>query len=436
MINRIDNLQPLIQSDYQKLVDKESKNIIEVDFKDKVNINSINIPLIGLSKTDVNIDNLPDFSKTPLGIGIAVKTTNSSFSVKKGSLYLNNTNQKITEIDGNNFKVSLKNDSFELFKDGNFIGKFKGKLLIKPDTNITDNFVKINNRAYRGEIEIIISPTTPSTFNVINLVTMEDYLKGVVPAESSASWDIEALKAQAIAARTYAVSNWRKQYSEGFDLTATVSDQVYKGVEVEDERTNLAVKETAGKVITYNDKPINALFFACSGGKTDSALEVWGIDLPYIKPVQDFDYNAPKYRWTQKLSSESIRKNLEKLNINVGQIKEIIPQTFTSVGRIKTIKIVGTNGEAILNGNQFRLSNGLNSTFFTVESSVSLSRFIMNKILNKTDDLPTHFIFKGRGWGHGLGMSQWGAKEMAHQGYDHEKILKHYYTGVDLTVLY
>lgn len=380
------------------------------------------------------IKNLPDFSKTLFKIGLVVDQKQADFNMQNGKLFIETSEgkQEIANLENLKFIVKNENNSLAVYKDNKLIGNYQGKLIVDPAPDIP---VIINGKKYRGGMEIITNPFNPNTLNVINTVMLEDYLKGVVPAESSSTWPQESLKAQAIAARTYAIANWRKQYASGFDLTATTADQVYKGMDVETPSTNKAVEDTKAKVIFYNEKPINALFHACSGGHTDSSREVWGLDLPYIQGVPDFDQSAPKYKWTKSFTNSSIQNALKQLGIQIGDVKEITPKTFTEFGRVKEIEFIGTNGTTLVNSNKFRFALGLNSTLWTVQPSDD-KKISFNKWLQPLVRIPKSFIFNGSGWGHGLGMSQWGARQMALDGKTAEEILKHYYTGVEVNHLF
>ncbi len=156
-------------------------------------------------------------------------------------------------------------------------------LIITPGVN---GFVSTKEKWYRGNL---IIKKTDEGLTIINDVGLEDYLLGVVPSEMPASWDIEALKAQAIAARSYTLANLGKRIFFGYDLKDTAEDQVYNGASAEKEKTNKAVLETKGKVLVYNGKIINASYCASAGGKTRLASEVWNRELPYIHSVPSYD---------------------------------------------------------------------------------------------------------------------------------------------------
>ena len=149
-----------------------------------------------------------------------------------------------------------------------------------------NSYICIKQKWYRGTIHII---NNDGDLTVINDVGIEDYVKGVTPAEMPSSWNIEALKAQAIAVRSYAIANLGKHAKEGFDLVDTVQDQVYNGVMAETPSTNQAVEETEGLVLTYDNKIISTMYSASAGGQTKSALEAWGNDIPYLQSVKSYD---------------------------------------------------------------------------------------------------------------------------------------------------
>ena len=162
-------------------------------------------------------------------------------------------------------------------------------VVIKP-VNPNEN-VYTKGKWYRGILRI---QNKDGLLTVINDVCLENYLQSVVPSEMPSSWNIEALKAQAIAARTYAVANMGKHNQEGFDLVDTYMDQVYEGIKTETENTNLAVLQTTGLIMIYDKKPISAMYSACAGGMTVSALSAFGQDVPYLQSVVSYDDNINK----------------------------------------------------------------------------------------------------------------------------------------------
>ncbi|MFN8674240.1 MAG: SpoIID/LytB domain-containing protein [Candidatus Sericytochromatia bacterium] len=379
-------------------------------------------------KTERTLEELPDFTKTPLRIGIVVAQKQANFTIPNGNVFIE-TKEGKKEIGSFNdlTTITVKNENNKIAvydEKGKALGIFDEGTL-KVENNISP--IAINGKKYRGDLNVVLNPADNATLNIVNNVMVEDYLRGVVPSESSASWPIESLKAQTLAARTYAISNWNRRESLGFDLMATTSDQVYNGMAVEHPATDQAIKETTGEIMLYNGKPINALFFSCSGGYTDSAKEVWKEpNMPYIQPVPDFDQKAPRYKWTQTFNNSDIQKGLTKLGVDAGNVKNIEIIEKTEHNRATKLRITGSKGTFEVDGNKFRLAVGLNSTFFTIKKSSSLTKKLL------TTENPTSFVFNGGGWGHGLGMSQWGARQMAEDGKNYNEIVKHYYTGITL----
>lgn len=407
-----------------------SKDIVLINKKQQNNPFENNTELLLDEKENLTlksrpaIEKLPDFTKTPLKIGIVVAQKQGKLTIPNGVLYVESKTGKQEIGNFENTTVTIKNENNKLSlydESGKVLGIYEGTL--KLDGNLSP--VAINGKKYRGAVEIFTNPADETTLNIVNDVMVEDYLKGVVPAESSASWPEESLKAQTLAARTYAIANWKRRDSLGFDLMATTSDQVYNGVSVEQASTNKAIKETEGQVIQFNSKPINALFFSCSGGYTDSAKEVWKEEnMPYIQPAVDYDQKAPKFKWTQLFTNNDVQKALSKMKVDSGKIQSIEIVEKTEHNRATKLKIIGGNGEFFVDANKFRLAVGLNSTFFTIKEERSMSKKLF-RVSN-----PAAFSFSGGGWGHGLGMSQWGAKQMATDGKTYDEIIKHYYSGV------
>ncbi len=181
---------------------------------------------------------------------------------------------------GKNFAIRINKKSYKLETD--FI------IVRSPEPR---NFMGTKKRWYRGDINIY---NVDKKLVVINKVPLEDYLLGVVPSEMPYRWNIEAHKAQAIVARSYAIANLGKRGSHGYDLKDNAQDQVYKGVSAEKPQTSLAVQQTRNIVLTYNNKVIPAYYHASSGGKTKDASEVWVKNLPYIHAVNGYDSGVKK----------------------------------------------------------------------------------------------------------------------------------------------
>ena len=284
-----------------------------------------------------------------------------------------------------------------------------------------DDFLRIDGEKYRGQV--MIRKDEKGRFNIINEVNIDDYLYGVLPHEISPAWPLEALKAQAVASRTLALYRKRRERAKDYGLDATVFTQVYRGVEGEDQRTNQAVNETRGKVLTYKGKVINSVFHATCGGRTEEVRNVWpGSEEPYLKSIScTFCKGSPYYEWEERIKERDLRSILEEKGLDLSRIKEIELTEKSPSGRAVKIAIKQRRKTQFLRANNFRLFAGpelIRSTLFTV-----------SKEKNK-------FVFKGHGWGHGVGMCQWGVKGMAEKGKDYKEILKHYYTGVKIEKVY
>lgn len=266
----------------------------------------------------------------------------------------------------------------------------------------------VGDKRYAGKIKVAFSDDLIFAVNVIGI---EDYLTSVVGSEMPYKWPLEALKAQAIASRTYALM---KKGNASYDIDSTKMDQVYNGLESRTNKTRKAVNKTRSIVIVYENKLINALFHSSSGGMTENSEDVWDNAFPYLISVKDFDKDNPQLNW-KKLYSE---KDLINLFPEIGGIQKMQILSLSDTGRIKEIKVYGKYGSKVMKGKEFRQQLDLKSTLF---------RFKFIKRNNKEV-----LMIKGIGSGHGVGMSQWGAKFMARKGYKANEILEHYYSGVEV----
>ena len=234
-------------------------------------------------------------------------------------------------------------------------------------------------------------------------------------AKEIPSWALDALKAQAVAARTYAVSHLGQFASLGYDLKASVQSQAYNGASVEKPSTDQAVEETRGQILTYHGQPIEAFYSDSAGGCTEACLDAWGHDIPYLQSVVDFDQESPRYFWDLAIPSDRVTKALAKLGVSIGDLQDLQVTQRSATGRVKHVNLIGSAGSADVSGEKLRFAFGLRSTYFNVARQPDGT-----------------LAFAGRGWGHGVGMSQWGAKAMADMGYPYDQILAHYYPTTEL----
>ena len=255
-------------------------------------------------------------------------------------------------------------------------------------------------------------------FSVINRVDLEEYVKGVVPAEVSSTWHPEMLKAQAVAARTYALYQQMLSATREYDVAATVQDQVYRGKQGIDVGILRAVEDTRGLVVTYQDAPIYAAFSSTAAGLTEDAMNVWSKEYPYLKGVEcPFDLASPYYQWKSSFKIDTLEQNLRQQGFSVGTIATMTPLSFSRGGRVATLRVLHSGGELILRGEELRKAVGytiIPSTQFAIES------------------IGRDVVLSGFGAGHAVGMCQWGAKELAELGYPFSTILRYYYPGTEL----
>ncbi len=367
--------------------------------------------------------------------------------------------------------------------------------------------LKFNGRTYRGSFLIT------QRAGLLNIVNLEQYLYGVLPAEVGASWHMEALKAQAISARTYVLKQSMNRSDKGYDVVDTDADQVYKGVGIETAKTNQAVSNTAGQVLVFGNELAYTYFHSDSGGHTANALDVWGSHQPYLVGVPEVvNYESPASTWSAKFTNSKIQTAIKKITgADLGTITELQVSEVDEGGRAVTITAVGKNGIRTVKASQFRLNldpRTLKSTMFTpsggafnvnnqttpsglvssqkkisipnsgltLEEEKQIAKMTADGVFTTTEliDMLTNpnkkknyyqtglgrspqeqqqtsqptkpkskygysieksgsdFVFYGRGWGHGVGLCQWGAMAMADNGYTAEQILTHYYPGTDI----
>ena len=286
------------------------------------------------------------------------------------------------------------------------LGNWQGsQLWIDPSQN---GNVWIGNAWYRGRVLLV---PRNGGLTAINYVDLEEYLYSVLGAEMDGGWPQEALKSQAVAARTYAL--YKRQRSNGiFDVGDDQTWQVYKGLITESAGTRSAVSATRGQVLIYNGQAILAAFHSSSGGHTENVEDVWNEPLPYLRGVPDFDQGTPVFEWTKTFSQADLSKRIS----GVGNITAMTPQRTSAYGSILTMKVVGDKGVRVISGEDIAAALGLRSTRFQVNRKSGT----------------TSFQVTGRGFGHGVGLSQWGAYNLARAGYNYQQILAHYYRNTNL----
>lgn len=344
------------------------------------------------------------------------------------------------------------------------MGKFDGsgipKISLQPQNG---NFIICDGKPYRGYI--YLERRENGELLLINYVGTDDYVSSVLGKEMSYSWPIEALKAQAVCARNFVLCRGNVHKGYGFDVCATTHCQVYGGVESEHENTRRAVNETKGVLAKYNGQVVALYFFATSGGKTESVENVWGSPYGYLKAVDDSYENADKaskYKWSVKLTREEIEQKLIAAGVNIGTLKKITTDKVTDSGRVTQMTFHGSEGTHSVKLEKCRTILGLYSQKFVVmpDGGISivttsgnanapiyalsskgvgsiagysaLSEGGVLKSINAASDGAPSYSINGGGYGHGVGMSQWGARGMAENGFTYDQILRHYFTGIEL----
>lgn len=361
---------------------------------------------------------------------------------------------------------------------------------VGSDSNVLEN---ISSKAeYRGIIEV--QRNNSNMLRAINIVMLEEYLYSVVPSEMPSSWEIEALKAQTVAARNYVLTN-KSHVDDGYDVCDTTHTQVYRGYISETERTTNAVNQTRGKIAYYNEKPINAYFFSSSGGSTANSEDVWVAEVPYLRGVDD-SFDTTGKVWTRSFLQSDLTIASIDAGYSVGNIVSAEITETDDFGRVTKLTFIGTKGSFTIEKDKIRtffadLDYSLESTNFEITSNISETTvnkvhnnaFIINKdnqvfeldfnnvvveSYNESNELNSNSIhildadnnleiieketidfndgtnnntinqndgvleLSGKGWGHGIGLSQHGANGMAKAGYTFEEILKHYYTDIEI----
>lgn len=271
----------------------------------------------------------------------------------------------------------------------------------------------IDGSTYSGEIEIWKGS---EGYFLINVVQLEDYVKGVVASEVGINWPEEALKAQAVLARTYAVAHIiRNRTNNFYDVTSSVFHQVYR----EDEGTEeveKAVKDTRGQILIYQGEPIMAFYHACSVGKTEDPKEVFGREYPYLKPVEVPSTPSPYTLWEKKISFDVLKKALL-----MDKISEVKIVSYTNTGRVKEIEFSDGKNKKLVKATDLR----------RLLHWTALPSTMIKSIKVEEDGV----VFEGNGYGHGVGMCQWCAFQMAQEGKNYKEILQYFYPGTEITTI-
>jgi len=346
-------------------------------------------------------------------------------------------------VDSNADRVELSSKDpyrFEMLESGGLLHYGKGTSIIMADRNeriirIGDRWTKlpgfrvtgsvtpisVAKNEYRGDVYFV--QNAEGGLSVINEVDIEEYLRGVLPSEVWASWPLEMLKAQAVVSRTYTVFKAISHAEKDFDMTNGVMHQVYGGQDKETKATDAAVRLTHGEILTYRGQVFPAYFHSTCGGSTTHPEYQWDVAPHPALRTQVCSYceTSKHYKWKRLLSLKEIEHSLRKAGHKIGYIRDISPQVLDASGRPRQIMIVHSEGQLFLRANDFRLAVGPQKVKSLRDMRVTIIR--------------DQVLFTGKGWGHGVGMCQYGAKEMVKEARTYKDILEFYYPGAEITKL-
>lgn len=379
-------------------------------------------------------------------------------------------------------KVGPTASSITLSSDGGIMrnGSLVGNNFVATASNVSESdvfssslgYVNIGGKPYRGQVRFVKSG---SALKSVNIVDVDDYIRGVLPKEIGTTTPIEALKTQAVISRSFAYANWNKFEKYGYNLDDSSASQAYAGMSVESPMTDRAVAETRGQILYYKGDVANTIFHATSGGETEAIEDVWGGNpYPYLIAIKDpQSVNTRHATWTAILSSGDIQRAFP----SVGRPTALEVLERSSTGRIKSMAVVGTAGREVVTGNQFRMKLGsikIKSANFgtnkiartsekplTVMTSKGVKPYANERIITAkgirtgnadsiirangqskavgqvssfSDVMPISgsITLNGIGYGHGVGLSQYGAINMAKSGMNYRQILSFYYPGTEL----
>ncbi len=308
------------------------------------------------------------------------------------SLSIAEPTMRVLLVDGKNAKIPRKDEQVEK------IGTARGEVIL-------------SGLKYFGNIEVWKGE---GGLYIINEISLEDYVKGVVAAEEGSKWDLEALKAQAVAARTYALYQRLNNVTSKmrYDLTSTVLHQAFKGNDIPASIVK-AVDETKGEVLMYKGSLIIAYYHSTSGGVTEDPAAVFGKSYPYLKSMETNCELSPYFMWEKRIPAADIEKAM-----NVSGLKDIIIDSYTVSNRVKIFRLVTEKGEVEVSGPEFRKDIGWDELPSTLITDITRDG--------------TTYIIEGRRYGHGVGMCQWSALEMAKEGKNYREILSTFYPGTTI----
>jgi len=329
-------------------------------------------------------------------------------------------NYVIKEANGRQLFQGSQLTNMEVRRDGAFlvlgIQRFETPFIRIESKQGT---IKINQNSYAESIAVLRGAN--GLLQVVNEISLERYLKGVLPKEAIAAWPAETLKAQAVASRTFALFKMLERQDEVYDVSADVTSQVYGGEDAQDERTNAAVDATRGLILTYNNKIFPAFFHSNSGGYTTTADSIWDVEShPSLKGVEStLSLKEANGAWHGDFTLPQIEQKLKAYGIKVNGLQRVkmIDKDFS--GRYRYVLLYDSAGKLKMRSSEFRMAMDP----FKFKSTLITSIYENGNTLT----------FRGLGWGHGVGLCQYGSKKLGSLGYTYEQILKYYYPLSNIT---
>lgn len=447
--SRIFGSRPEIQADVQRFVSQHQAIVMAVE-ESKGQVRE--------SLLHTRVDQIPGSADAPL-IRVGLLEQASSVTFSAGSAFRIGSTEQVfpagrweVALDGGRPKLTgASGDAVFLADVERFTLTDPSATFIVYDLNAGQGYfwARREDRQVRGELEVL---NRPNGLTLVNELDVESYLVAVVPSEVYASMHPETLKAQAIAARTYALRSLGRYRSRGFDVLGSVASTEYKGVEREHPATTQAVIDTQGQVLTYRGRLADTVYSSNAGGYTVSGQVVWGGEVPYLVPRPEWgpDEAAPRFplapktlenwlkyvpdvyssrsdrtiqstfRWVYRVPVTEIEARVNAV-ASIGRIVDVIVGERSIGGYVSRVTIVGTEGQYEVRGDRIRsMLGGLKSNVFKIEKLPAMG------------DLPASFMFFGAGFGHGVGLSQFGAAGMAEEGINAYDILAHYYPGTEI----
>lgn len=415
-----------------------------------------------------------------LTINIKIKSSSEGYDLtSEDGFELVTEGKTVLPIPSKNIHLYYEN-GLMIKTDSGFYGPYENSMVASKN-----NITAVGNRKYNGSFYLDAVNKA-----LINNVSLEEYIYSVVSSEMGSSFEMDALKAQAVAARSYAISNLKKYIKHGYNLTNDIYSQVYLGLNRVDDKIKKAVDETKGLVASFNGEVINATYSSSNGGVIASSEEVWGNKYPYLVVKSDpYSTNTPNVDWKVEVTRDNLddilAQKTNKRNFTGLKLQK------NALGRVNNVIVSYNDGDVKLSANKFRLlfgSSKFRSTLFDVNKKVESTNAkpmpvkektvvvastpgpnegVVFDIVKLTDDemnkiskvqnlgvsVPTSagaggqniietsvdsldkYVFFGKGFGHSVGLSQFGANEMAKQGFKYLDILSFYYPGIEVKVL-